>query len=199
MFDLSISNRDTTSVDLASGSIAIVLRRQKKIDSAQELFEASIAFRAKRYGQADPQTLRARHGFGNCLMDREHFAAAKVELTAAAAGLKDTLGPAHEWTLAASSGVALLLSQTGDLEAAVAAYEDIAAVHTDERGKGHWRTHHTRAKLARILVRLGRVQEAVLILEEAAPALQAQVGNGSHVAFVDEVLEEARKALRELS
>ena len=100
--DLSVSGRDPTNVDLASGSIAIVLRRQKKIDAAQALFEASIEFRAKRYGQANPQTLRARHGLGNCLMDREDYAAAEVQLVAAADGLKDTLGQKHEWTLAAS-------------------------------------------------------------------------------------------------
>ena len=190
--------RDATSVDLASGHIAIVLRRQKKIDAAQPLFEESIAFRTRRYGEGDPQTLRARHGLGNCLMDRKDYTAARVELEAAAAGLKATLGPAHEWTLAACSGAALLLSQMGDLHAAVAAYEDITATHIVERGKGHWRTLHTRAKMAQVMVKLGRVHEAVPILEEAVPALRAQLGQSSHVAFVDEALEEARRALEEL-
>ena len=85
--------RDATSVDLASGHIAIVLRRQKKIDAAQPLFEESIAFRTRRYGEGDPQTLRARHGLGNCLMDRKDYTAARVELEAAAAGLK----AGHAW------------------------------------------------------------------------------------------------------
>ena len=131
-------------------------------------------------------------------MDRKDYTAARVELEAAAAGLKATLGPAHEWTLAACSGAALLLSQMGDLHAAVAAYEDITATHIVERGKGHWRTLHTRAKMAQVMVKLGRVHEAVPILEEAVPALRAQLGQSSHVAFVDEALEEARRALEEL-
>lgn len=191
-------SRDESSADIARGDIAIVLRRQQKQDAAQPLFEASVAFRTARYGAADPQTLRARHGLGNCLMDNRDYVAARVEFEAAASGLETARGPGHEWTLAVRSGIAALCSKTGDFEGAVVAYEQIAATHSEVRGAGHWRTLHTQAKLAHNLVKLGRVSEAVPMLEAAVPALRAQVGVASHTAFVEQVLEEARRATGEL-
>ena len=156
----------------------IALQRQGKHAEARPRLEAAVAALTELLGPANVRTLQARQALGNGMLSQGELGAARVELEAVAAGLEAALGSAHTSTLAVRDSLAILLERAGDHAAAAAAFGQVVTAHTQARGarQPNMLELMSQAKWARNLTLSGRAAEALLLLEEAAPALAAKLG-----------------------
>ncbi|MGH7245272.1 MAG: protein kinase domain-containing protein [Phycisphaerales bacterium] len=150
------------------------LKWKGDLKASREVYEQTLADRRKVLGEKDVDTLITRHNL-NTLALREARVAKRQDaqvgqklLEAALADrvqiTQDTraaLGPSHPQTLASWAEECGLLSESGRLDDALAAYPGAIEQMRTGIGFAHWRTIETTARYGAALKQAGKLDEAI--------------------------------------
>lgn len=117
--------------------LASVLRLEDKLDEAQQLLRDALVMQDKIYGGAHPTSDETRRQLAELLTDLRQYEEAETQFKILIDSRTKTLGPDHYETGSAWNSYGHLLSDTGDIAGAIAAYNNMLRITRLAYGDTH--------------------------------------------------------------
>ncbi|MCA9293912.1 MAG: serine/threonine protein kinase [Phycisphaerales bacterium] len=145
-------------------------------DQAEHQYSRALELYQSERGDVSPEAFQADLQLANIELERHAWETALAMFERVLAGARSALGPMHDVTLGAISGLATVYAQLGRLDEALELYTQVVDAKAEAFGPEHEQTLGAIANRAVLLVRMERMDEARKDYERALAGFRALFG-----------------------
>eukprot|EP00913_Durusdinium_trenchii_P024212 g22732.t1 len=155
-----------------------VLKKQKKLDTAEPLLRQALAGQEAQLGAEDEATLASVDELASLLEDQGKLEEAELLLRRALSGREVQLGSVHPKTLTSVNNLAVFLHNKGKLEEAERFARRAVACRSTALGAAHPETLCSVHGLGRVLRQRRKTEDAEFLLRRVVEGRERQLGEG---------------------